>query len=121
MLYPCPHVDDSNPPPQIEKWCEDQYPSFVQMATGGQAQTFDSTDVRSSVAQILDDHQRKAWLERKRQELLGATGAVTPAREKGEEASTADTFKFVAVAFTIVTVVSLGSVYGVMLLLDHFS
>ncbi|KIP07416.1 hypothetical protein PHLGIDRAFT_35427 [Phlebiopsis gigantea 11061_1 CR5-6] len=106
---------------RIEKWCEDQYPSFVNMATGGQAQTFDTTDVRSRVAQILDDHQRKAWLEKKREELLRTTGAATTAREKGEEATAADTFKFVAIAFTVVTVISLGSVFGIMLLLDRFT
>lgn len=88
---------------------------------------FDSADARSSVAQVLDDKQRAAYLEKRKQELLktvnvrgaanvNGAGAVA---ENGEEGSNTETIKFVAMAFGIVALVGLGSVYGVIYIVDH--
>lgn len=91
------------------------------MAPGGQGQTFDASDVRSAVAQALDERQRQAWLERRKEELLKAAGSVVNSSGKAaEETSNADTLKFVGAAFLVVTVVSLGSVYGIMWVVDSF-
>ena len=90
------------------------------MAPSGRGQTFDPLDVRSAVAQVLDEQQRKVWLEKRKQELLGAAAGALSGSKNGqtEEASVADTLKFVGVAFVIVTLVSLGSVYGIIWFLD---
>ena len=90
------------------------------MSPGGGAQTFDSFDVRSAVAQVLDEQQRKVWLEKRKQELLGAAAGALNGSKDGqtEEVSAVDTLKFVGAAFVIVTVVSLGSVYGILWFLD---
>lgn len=90
------------------------------MRPGGQGQVFDSTDARSAVAQALDEKQRTAWLEKRKQELMsnvnkGANGAAAEA----QETSNAETFKFIGLAFALVIAVSLGSMYGIMWLLDH--
>ena len=92
------------------------------MSPTSKTQIFDSSDARSPVAQELDERQRKAFLEKRKQELLASTrAAVDGARAaETEEASTAETIKFVAVAFAIVAVVALGSVYGIMWALDNF-
>ena len=94
------------------------------MSQASKTQVFDSSDARAPVAQALDELQRKAFLEKRKQELLAtARSAVDGARAAGaetEEASNAETIKFVAVAFAIVAVVALGSVYGIMWALDNF-
>ncbi|EKM50063.1 uncharacterized protein PHACADRAFT_264568 [Phanerochaete carnosa HHB-10118-sp] len=106
---------------RIEKWCEDQYPSFVQMSQAGKSQTFDQSDARSPVARALDERQRTAWLEKRREELLATTKDVVDAArtQRQQEASTGETLKYVAMAFGIVVVVSLGSVYGIMWAIDN--
>lgn len=91
------------------------------MAPGGQGQTFDPSDVRSSVAQVLDEQQRKAWLEKRKQELMGPAAAALNGSTDGgaQEVSVTDTLKFVGIAFAIVSVIALGSVYGIIWFLDH--
>jgi farnesyl-diphosphate farnesyltransferase len=91
------------------------------MRPGGQGQIFDASDARSPVAQALDERQRSAWLEKRKQELLSSVKGATngAAAAEPQETSNTDTLKFVAIAFLIVAAVSLGSVYGIMWILDH--
>lgn len=92
------------------------------MSPGGKGQTFDPNDARTSVAQALDEQQRKAWMDKRKQELLASTkGVVNAARAETQETSSTEVIKFVAMAFGVVIVVSLGSVYGIIWALDNLS
>ena len=106
--------------PKIEKWCEDQYPSFVRMV--GTSQQFDSSDPRSLVAQTDDERQRKLALSRRQAELLKGNADVVKAvqdMKAAEEGSEADIWKYVGAAFLIVFAVGVTSVYGIMWVLDN--
>lgn len=106
---------------RIEKWCQDQYPTFVEMV--GTNQTFDASDPRSAVAKIDDERQRKVWLEKRKRELLSQNADVVNAvkASKQDDMSMGETLKYIGTAFAIVLAVGVSAAFGVIWILDNFS
>ena len=104
---------------QIEKWCEDQYPSFVHMVESGR-QTFSPNDPRSAVATADDERQRKAWLDKKRQELLSTTADVVKAVQNTEQGmDSGEIIKYVVMILGAVTLLTFGTAYALIFWLDY--
>ena len=84
-------------------------------------QSFDPADPRSSVALLDDERQRKAWREKKRQELLAETGDVVKAAQQEPEWSTTDLVKYVVLLLGAITLLVVAVAYGLIYYLDHYS
>ncbi|KAI5116930.1 hypothetical protein M0805_005563 [Coniferiporia weirii] len=99
---------------KIEQWCERHYPSFVSVSSTDGGLALDSSDARSRIA-ARDKEISSAVAVRRRAEALAskseewAKGRVPP-----EEMSKNEVLMFVAAAFALVLVLSLGIVWAVL-------
>ncbi|KAI0692445.1 squalene synthase [Cytidiella melzeri] len=104
---------------RIEKWCEDQYPSFLTIGAPG---NFDLSDPRSAVAQRDDERIRTMNLQRKQKELLAANADVVKAAQdirRKEEEGNWSPGTYVAIAFTIVFATGIGALYLILWIVDN--
>ncbi|TFK48357.1 farnesyl-diphosphate farnesyltransferase [Heliocybe sulcata] len=93
---------------KIEQWCERHYPSFVNVAQGqgNASQLFDPLDARTRIVQV-EQKQDKELVNEKRRVDGKPVALETPA-------ATWEVASFVAAAFLVVLMFSLGIVWIVM-------
>lgn len=118
--HPLPLSLLTTPSFQIERWCEDQYPSFLNLGVG--AGGFNQADQRSALAEKDNERLRQQNLLRKQKELLEANADVVKAaqalREKEEEGAMHPGF-YIAAAFAIVFATGIIAVYGLIWAVDN--
>ena len=88
------------------------------MVEGGR-QVFDPADPRSAVAQLDDERQRRAYLEKRKQELLAQAGDVVKAAQAEPDMSAGELFKYVSLILGAVTLLVVGVVSPTFFLSSH--
>ncbi|KAI0825646.1 squalene synthase [Irpex lacteus] len=104
---------------RIEKWCEDQYPSFLLVGSPG---GFDTSDPRVAIAQKDDERERKAAVKRKQKELLDANADVVKGAQairEREESQEVNPVIYILIAFAIVFATGVAAVYGLIWVADN--
>ena len=90
------------------------------MVEGGR-QVFDPADPRSAVAQLDDERQRRAYLEKRKQELLAQAGDVVKAAQAEPEYSSMEVFKYVVLVLGAITLLVVAIAYGLIYYLDNLA
>lgn len=101
--------------PQIESWCEHNYPSFIQIGHTG-TQTVDPSDPRGQVV-IRQQQLDSSLASKKRIEELRAgvvNGTATKSAVQPLEIGKGELFMYVGAAFAVVMVLTLGVVWALL-------
>jgi len=101
---------------KIEQWCEQQYPSFVQISqsghTGDLSKAFDPFDARTRIQQLEATREKYMALEAK---------GINPAKlAEQEAASNKEVMMLVGTIFVIVVLACLGIVYVTVKIANRF-
>ncbi|KAH9941976.1 squalene synthase [Amylocystis lapponica] len=99
---------------QIELWCENHYPSFVQFGEQGK-QSYDPDDARTRIVLATEEKERLRAKEKRIQELNGKFAAMGRApMDPGSQSSIMEVVPFVIAAFLIVLAVGFGGFWALV-------
>lgn len=130
--FPYPHLQFSHSPPflQIEQWCEQNYPSFIQPPSGtfGNEPTLDPTDARTRIANLesefagelagrkrmVDHANGDRNLAMSRINAAKANGKFSSQKTASQDVSMGTMLLYVGAAFALLIAVGFGAAYGLI-------